>query len=206
MRIRFTRDFYIPKGAEKIETPEAGTVAYLARGNYAHNGAPYFHAVAFHGKAEKPDWNYTFKTEQQAREYIATHATNCAAHNKRVADARKARSEVRAADHFKVGDLLHTSWGYDQTNVEFFKIVRVLEKTVEIVAIGGKTVEGSEGFMSCALRPDPDNVLTDEWETRFNGIHRVAPAYGGSASVCIHGHSNGYPIKADGQTYCSWYA
>ena len=70
--------------------------------------------------------------------------------------------DVYAPDHFKVGDLLHTSWGYDQTNVEFYKIIRVLPKSVEVVAIGGKSVPGTAGFMSEQITPDPDNVLTGE--------------------------------------------
>ena len=41
----------------------------------------------------------------------------------------------------KVGDILCSSWGYDQTNIEFFKVVKVSEFSVWIQEIGKKVVE-----------------------------------------------------------------
>ena len=41
----------------------------------------------------------------------------------------------------KVGDILYSSWGYDQTNIEFFKVVRVSEFSVWIQEVGSKIVE-----------------------------------------------------------------
>jgi hypothetical protein len=36
----------------------------------------------------------------------------------------------------KVGDILYSSWGYDQTNIEFFKVVKVSEFSVWIQEVG----------------------------------------------------------------------
>ena len=33
---------------------------------------------------------------------------------------------------FKVGDILSASWGYEQTNIDFFQVVKVTEKTATI--------------------------------------------------------------------------
>lgn len=41
----------------------------------------------------------------------------------------------------KVGDILYSSWGYDQTNIEFFKVVRVSEFSVWIQELADKVVE-----------------------------------------------------------------
>jgi len=41
----------------------------------------------------------------------------------------------------KVGDILYSSWGYDQTNIEFFKVVKVSEFSVWIQEIGKKVVD-----------------------------------------------------------------
>jgi hypothetical protein len=38
----------------------------------------------------------------------------------------------------KVGDILYSSWGYDQTNIEFFKVVKVSEFSVWIQEVGSK--------------------------------------------------------------------
>jgi hypothetical protein len=41
----------------------------------------------------------------------------------------------------KVGDILYSSWGYDQTNIEFFKVVKTSEFSVWIQQQGQKIVE-----------------------------------------------------------------
>jgi hypothetical protein len=38
----------------------------------------------------------------------------------------------------KVGDILYSSWGYDQTNIEFFKVVKVSEFSVWIQQVRAK--------------------------------------------------------------------
>ena len=54
----------------------------------------------------------------------------------------------------EVGDLFYTSWGYDQTNVEFYKVVRTTDHKVELEPIGAK-VE-SDGMTYEMVVPDPD--------------------------------------------------
>jgi hypothetical protein len=207
MRLHFTREYYIPKDSEEIKATDCDAIAYLAPFTYPRNGAPAFHAVGFSGKRNKPDYNYTFKTEEQARKHIAEQFASRKASEVYKQEQRAARRDVRAADHFKVGDLLRTSWGYDQTNVEFFKIVRVLEKSVEVVAIGGKTVTSEGNYGPCAghCTPDPDNVLTGEYQTKDNGIKRVQTYDNGkTVYVRIHEHSSGYPVKVGDSVYESW--
>ena len=44
--------------------------------------------------------------------------------------------KVQEYDHgFKVGDILYMSWGYEQTNLDFFKVVAVTEKSVRLVEV-----------------------------------------------------------------------
>ena len=42
----------------------------------------------------------------------------------------------------KVGDILHASWGYDQTNANFFQVIRLIGSTqVELREIASKSVQ-----------------------------------------------------------------
>jgi hypothetical protein len=68
----------------------------------------------------------------------------------------------------KVGDVWVCSWGYDQTNVDYYVLTRVTAASVWIVPIGQRMVEGSEGFMSESVLPDPTNVLpwSQDWALR----------------------------------------
>jgi hypothetical protein len=71
------------------------------------------------------------------------------------------KSEIEAVcqrDGYIVGAILEFSWGYDQTNIDFFKIVRRSGLTVWLVAIGKKNVVET-GFMQGHCEPDPDKIV-----------------------------------------------
>jgi hypothetical protein len=48
----------------------------------------------------------------------------------------------RAEQHYAVGSIWNTSWGYDQTNVEFFEVVRETKGTVTLRAIASEVIDG----------------------------------------------------------------
>lgn len=59
-----------------------------------------------------------------------------------------------------VGDIFNTSWGYDQTNIEFFIVLEKKTATkVLIQEIGKITVPGSDAFMSRYVIPDKLNLV-----------------------------------------------
>jgi hypothetical protein len=46
--------------------------------------------------------------------------------------------KVNTPIHWKVGDMCHTSWGYDQTNVDAFQVAEIKSRTQMVVRpIGG---------------------------------------------------------------------
>lgn len=121
----------------------------------------------------------------------------------------------------KVGDIFEMSWGYDQTNVDYFQVVSVTGKGVYVREIGAKTVPGSEGFMSDRRMPAPDAFLqSSSWceprgidpETgcRIRGnvptFRRIDYSGDGGASFNFRGRYFARRISATESTYCSWYA
>ena len=42
-----------------------------------------------------------------------------------------------------VGSIFSCSWGYDQTNIDFFKVVKLMPKSVRVVQIGSMRAEDS---------------------------------------------------------------
>ncbi len=64
---------------------------------------------------------------------------------------------VRERLEIKEGDLLNSCWGYDQTNVEFFKVKRVLGKNYIIIQELGRKYNET-GFM-CGDTKATENEL-----------------------------------------------
>jgi hypothetical protein len=110
-------------------------------------------------------YHYKFTTleraEQQANAYI-NNAKSVAEYReiKRAAKA-EANKGVNAADFYQIGDVIVNTWGYEQTNVNYYKVVKVTAKTISIVEIGLTTVKGSEYShgMACNVTADLSNVL-----------------------------------------------
>ena len=128
-------------------------------------------------------------------------------------------------DSVKVGDLFYSSWGYDQTNVEFFKVVGLTKsgKSAKVRQIGSKTKEGSEGFMSDSAYPDPDFevdlpdlTLKIERSTQWNPRLKQRQPIGeinlrGSVYYGTSGHNQKHlktihRVQKDQSIARSWYA
>lgn len=61
----------------------------------------------------------------------------------------------------KINDVFYTSWGYDQTNYDYIKVVSINKsgKSVKCVSIGAKHVSQA-GFMAEKIKPDPENIIS----------------------------------------------
>ena len=60
-------------------------------------------------------------------------------------------------NEIKEGDILHTSWGYDQTNNDYCKVLENTGKTLKCVMIGSDIIKHT-GYLSETVRPNPDKL------------------------------------------------
>lgn len=71
------------------------------------------------------------------------------------------KSEAVSKFGIKAGDVLYDSWGYEQTNVEFYLVTKIISACkIEIVELGHKEIE-SETSMSGYVVPDLDRRIGD---------------------------------------------
>lgn len=73
-----------------------------------------------------------------------------------------------------VGDILVCSWGYDQTNIDYYAVEKVTAKSVRIVAISKRRI-ASEGTHDRVM-PDPTTKIGKSMTRRFElgtGRHDV---------------------------------
>jgi len=135
--MRLGREFYRPKDA-RVEYPDGLPEGYEIHRYESEAGACY--AAVFGGKRSKPDWHYRFNNEDHREESIAKWIEGQKAHLEYQAERRKERN---GGHSLKVGDALHASWGYDQTNADFWQVVEVPSKCFVVCRkIASKMVEG----------------------------------------------------------------
>jgi hypothetical protein len=115
-------------------------------------------------KKEKCIYGYTFKSEAQRLEHL-NKQLNLIKESIKAEETekqeRKAR-ELQEAEDVQVGDVFHSSWGFDQSNCDFYQVVEKPSKnTVVLAEIAFETVK-STGWASEEVRPVKDAFLDKE--------------------------------------------
>lgn len=169
MRIQHRREHYIPKGAMKFADRQSSAVVYAYTNK---QGMPAL--LGFHGRAQKPDFHYRFRTDAQRQAQARQHFERW-----RQNDAYSASLKAKARERvLAVGDILRCSWGYDQTNIDFFEVTALIGKAmVEIREIA----QEAEGEWTGKCVPMPGQFIGKPMRKRAQGdsvrIYSFAHAY-----------------------------
>ena len=90
--------------------------------------------LGFSGKRAKPDFHYRFASVERADAYRVKwfDNLNTEAQEKQARKAEKA-AKMAGGHDLAVGDVLAASWGYDQTNYDYYQVTRLVgSRSVEI--------------------------------------------------------------------------
>lgn len=189
MRYILPRASFIPKGATKVQPKNSDAVAYLYLSGRGRLGA-----VGFQGKADKPAFNYTFRDEVQRTRYV-THFFEKRSEYLASKAARKVEQQAKPVG-LVVGDVLRSMWGYDQTNVDYYEVTRVLGRMVEIRPLAQESVETQHMQGECVPLPghytgEPMRKLAREGSvkiTSYAWANKVEPKV--VAGVKMYGSSH----------------
>lgn len=185
---------YIPKEFDQTRSNKHGVVYYTegVAGRYPE-------AIAFTGKARKSAWYYSFSGKtglERMHAHIDSYLKGLEAHFAEKEKYKAARAAVVASDFFKVGDIVSNSWGWEQTNVDWYQVVGVTKKFVDLRPIAGKLTEYTQAMAGYSI-PIPGKFTSEEI-TR----HGIYP----SGDSCGVNFKHGSGSKWDGKPeYCSWY-
>lgn len=130
------KDPYVPDGTDlavwKYEKPTPGGTGTL------------YYAIAFVANQNKPLFHYRYPNEAARDQSIEKAAKD---RRDTLERKQKKQQERREFKHeFNVGDILYTSWGYDQTNCSFFEVTKILgPKAVEIRELAQATDHSERG-------------------------------------------------------------
>jgi len=98
------------------------------------------------GKSHKPTYHYRFRTESERAEFIERKKTAQLKNLREVEEILKRCDEEKK--QFVPGSILVSSWGYEQTNIDFYEILERKGDFVTIQEIGSKrnysTISGYE--------------------------------------------------------------
>lgn len=95
---------------------------------------------AFWGKQAKPNTYYYYHTKEKRDAAVQTFYDRVRNAVKRKKEDLAKRKEYKHS--YKVGDILVASWGYDQTNTDYYQVVDVKGKFLYLREIGAKQTDG----------------------------------------------------------------
>lgn len=164
---------YIPKDYTLYKTnKECSDLLF-----YTNNGSNNFwSAICYTTKSFKHTWFYRFKDEQQMVERMNNTISIFNENRDRVEKNRQERFKPHT---LKINDILYCSWGYDQTNIDFYKIKELIGKNkVKVVSMSKDYISGDGS--SNIVKPDQEskNVSTYLVDGKYNSIriHSFASA------------------------------
>jgi hypothetical protein len=192
------REYYIPKDASEIKDEQTGAVVYLYTNGYGK-----LRATGFTGKRSKPDLDYTFRTQESRAQTVTEWFARIKAYRQEKADRMQARREWQHG--YRVGDILSASWGYEQTNVDFYQVVSVNGKTITVREIACASVPNSNPEGASGMS---DRVVADRDHFTGEPMVKRPQSYDGSSTdagyVTISESQSAH--KWDGKPeYRSWY-
>lgn len=157
MRVTIPREYHIPKNSIKVAHKHSDAVAYLFT---THRGQPAM--CVFYGKQSKPVARYSYANE-------AARAQRLENYFKHRQDWLTKKAEQRAERNNKprkteVGAVYYTSWGYEQTNIDWYEVVELVGKTsARVRKIGAiDASQGGEPYMTGKCVPDVGNYTRGE--------------------------------------------
>ena len=169
-----------------------GVVYRIEEVENRHGG--YATVAVWIGKADKPRYHYRVADGADAMQYVARAVNEAAAKAaykvERAARDKAAKAEMAA--EIKVGMVLANSWGYEQTNVDFYEVVGKRGQAVTLRKVESELIE-QNGWASGRVKPRPGRYAGEPFRKRIG-------AYGVSMS-----HGAASPADTEKGHYCSWY-
>lgn len=117
MKTAKTIERYIPEGYIPLRKEKVGEVFYHPER---------LTAIAYKGRSKKPVWHYSFKTLENIKKKTEGLFNRLNNWEKLKAERKEKRKleKAQARKQVEVGDIFHASWGWEQTNCDFYKVVK----------------------------------------------------------------------------------
>lgn len=115
----------------------------------------------------KIDSNYYFGNVDRMVQYIKRFIDDMieAESNKLAHKTAKIEEKNKIKDnidkYLKIGDIFYDSWGYEQTNIDFYQVVKFNNSSVWLRPIASESVENTAGHDSVNVKPVKDSFTGD---------------------------------------------
>ena len=161
-----------PAGAITVACKESGAYVYL----YTDvRGLPC--ARGFTKRAEKPVFRFYFKNEEARKEHVSKWLKEQAERKAKKVATRKIESQPHDV---KVGTIFVYSWGYEQTNIDYFEVVSATPKGVYVREIASRKIKETGWLQGQVIPVAGDYIGEKEFKRvkNYNGTYSLSMDHG----------------------------
>ncbi len=159
-----SREDYFPTHATRRQDPQSDAVAWLW--DIVVEGKTEFCFAGFEGRARKPVMRFRYASIE-SRDNAIERMFRDRRERHRHADGRR-----NAPHSLAVGDILASSWGYNQTNVDFYQVTALAGRTmVWLREIARHSV--ATGSMTGTATPVPNRFVGRPFRRRASSRNDV---------------------------------
>jgi len=147
---------------------------------------------AWYGRSLKTTHNYVYKLQENRDQGVAEIVRQAREDATRRQAKQAALESARASfvNPYNVGHVFSNSWGYDQTNIDYYEVVATTDWTVTLRAIAQNARE--DGFMRGTCQPVRGKYVGKEITKRIQLMDDGKPYV-----PCKHGWMSDWDGKAD---------
>lgn len=187
---------YIPNGFE-IEHQDENIQIYYGD----KNGRPAI--LAYTTRARRPcvyEYSRSTETRDAKKEQLIQWQIN------KKENVKKRRIERSQKHNLKIGDILMASWGYEQTNIDYFQVVDRTDRTVTVREIA-KKITGYDTDMSgqCIAVKDAFLKPMHDSDDRGAPLRRVVSTWEWGASIKVDECRTAHLWDGTPDSWSSWY-
>lgn len=147
---------YIPKSCTECIKNKYGTIYHTPETSTE------FIAISYEPKATRNHtWLYRFPSYEAMQKKMQEFFSN----RERREQEKQARKEKEksfdASTIYQIGSIVYNSWGWEQTNIDFFQVVKVTKANVFLRPITQHITEYNSS-MSEYVAPNKDQFYSDE--------------------------------------------
>ena len=156
---------------------------------YERNNRP---CAQFYWRDRKNPESFYYRSEEERAERIGDRIKAAKAYATRIAERKNRKNDL---PEINVGDVLVTSWGYEQTNVNFYQVIERKGKTkVTLREVASKTLEETS-WCSANVTPVKDAFISGQ-----NFLEKRISRYG----VKMHSSATARKTDWDSSHHRSW--
>jgi len=164
------------------------------------NGSPLL--MMWKPKGKKPFSHYRYRSEEQRQAAIDQAVSDHLSHLERKAKYKEERRGTEAQlELVQVGFIFVCSWGYDQTNVDFYQVIEKNGRIVTLREIAQNAIT-SEGFSPMS---DHRTAKKGEFLENSKPFKKKLQFTKSGVYVSMTSYSSAH-IWDGTKKYCSWYA